>query len=101
MNEVVDLPMMEEGGGLVLFYPHISERVRKRAYDQLGMRWIGQGPALEQFEWEFSKKFCAGRSTVAVGSGTDGLHLAYLLAGIKSGDEVALSSCSLWICAPL
>jgi dTDP-4-amino-4,6-dideoxygalactose transaminase len=32
--------------------------------------------------------FCAGLNTAAVGSGTDALHLAYLLAGIKAGDEV-------------
>jgi dTDP-4-amino-4,6-dideoxygalactose transaminase len=85
----IDLPLMEAAeGNIVLFHPHISEKARRRVYDQLGTRWIGQGPAVEQFQSEFSKMFCNGLSTAAVGSGTDGLHLAYLLAGIKAKDEV-------------
>jgi len=85
----VDLPLMEVAeGNLVLLHPHISEKARQRVYDQLGTRWIGQGPAVEEFESRFSKMFCGGLTTAAVGSGTDALHLAYLLAGIEPGDEV-------------
>jgi len=89
MPAPVDMPLMEEGeGNIVLFHPHVSELARKMVFDQLGTRWIGQGPAVERFEAEFSSKFCGGLPTAAVGSGTDALHLAYLLAGIKAGDEV-------------
>jgi len=89
MPAPVDMPLMEEGdGNIVLFHPHVSELARKMVYDQLGTRWIGQGPSVERFEAEFSAKFCGGLPTAAVGSGTDALHLAYLLAGIKAGDEV-------------
>jgi len=85
----IDLPMMHEGDdNIVLFYPHVSERARQRVHEQLGTRWIGQGPAVEEFESSFSKMFCEGLQTAAVGSGTDALHLSYLLAGIESGDEV-------------
>lgn len=50
-------------------------------------RWIGQGPQVDEFERRFSGRVY-GRECVAVGSGTDALHLAYLLAGIQPGDEV-------------
>jgi dTDP-4-amino-4,6-dideoxygalactose transaminase len=89
MKKAIDMPLMQEGdGSIVLFYPHVSELARKMVYEQLGTRWIGQGPSVERFESEFSKMFCGGLTTAAVGSGTDALHLAYLLAGIKPGDEV-------------
>jgi len=89
MTKFSDLPLMPvEEGNLVLFHPHISEKARQRVYEQMGTRWIGQGPAVEQFEKDFSQRFCGGLQTAAVGSGTDALHLAYLLAGIKPGDEV-------------
>jgi dTDP-4-amino-4,6-dideoxygalactose transaminase len=54
----------------------------------LQTRWIGQGPQVNLFEERFSKRFAGGRASVAVGSGTDALHLAYILADIKEGDEV-------------
>jgi dTDP-4-amino-4,6-dideoxygalactose transaminase len=56
--------------------------------DTLSTRWIGQGPKVEKFETEFSRKFCNKRTAVAVGAGTDALHLAYVLADLKPGDEV-------------
>jgi perosamine synthetase len=48
---------------------------------------IGQGPKVDQFENSSREKFNLG-PCVAVGSGTDALHLAYVLAGIRPGDEV-------------
>lgn len=89
MTAPVDMPLMEDTEeNIVLFYPHIGERARQMVNAQLRTRWIGQGPAVDKFEFEFSKMFCNGLPTAAVGSGTDALHLAYLLAGIKAGDEV-------------
>lgn len=73
---------------IVLFHPHITDRMRERVAAQLQTRWVGQGPAVDEFEAVFSKKFCNGLSTVSTGSGTDALHLSYLLAGIKKDDEV-------------
>src|SRR5215218_4215544 len=80
--------MEDSPGNIVLFHPHVSERARQMVDAQLRTRWVGQGPAVEKFEFEFSNRFCGGLATAAVGSGTNALHLAYLLAGIEAGDEV-------------
>lgn len=84
-----DLPIMEVGNeNIVLFHPHIPENASNYIADTLSSRWIGQGPKVDKFENDFSKKFCNGQTNVAVGSGTDALHLAYILADLKAGDEV-------------
>jgi len=85
MNE---LPLMNENEGIVLFYPNIPANAVDEVTKVLQSRWIGQGPKVAQFEKEFEEKFCVTNTALAVGSGTDGLHLGYLLAGIEAGDEV-------------
>ena len=75
------------GGGIALFYPYVPEGTGEEVAEVLKSRWIGQGPRVDQFESEFGD-FIGGVSSLAVGSGTDALHLAYLLAGIEPGDEV-------------
>lgn len=45
------------------------------------------GPAVEAFERDFAA-YCDARHHVAVGSGTDALHLALLALGVGPGDEV-------------
>lgn len=85
MNE---LPVMSEREGIVLFHPHVPSQAIEEVTQVLQSRWIGQGPRVAQFEKEFSKRFAGAGSSVAVGSGTDALHLAYLLADLKAGDEV-------------
>ncbi len=71
-----------------LFRPHIPKNAIKMLSEVLESRWIGQGPKVEEFENKISNRFCEGLPGIAVGSGTDALHLAYLLAGVKAGDEV-------------
>jgi perosamine synthetase len=86
-----EVPLMAEGpGNIVLFTPHVPSKAIEYVAQVLNSRWIGQGPRVEEFETTFSQKFCTGNPTIAVGSGTDALHLAYLLAGIRPGDEVAV-----------
>lgn len=48
---------------------------------------ISIGPPVEEFEAAFGRHFDLDHVT-AVSSGTAGLHLALLLAGVKPGDEV-------------
>jgi len=91
-----DFPLMKNNNGSVpLFYPHIPRNSLKSLKKVLAGRWIGQGPLVDQFEKEFEKKFTKNLPCIAVGSGTDALHLSYLLAGIKKNDEVI---CPLFTC---
>ncbi len=85
MNE---LPVMNDGEGIVLFHPYVPKAAIQGVTDVLQSRWIGQGPRVAQFEKEFSHRFAGSGTSLAVGSGTDALHLAYLLAGLQEGDEV-------------
>ncbi len=53
---------------------------------------LAQGPEVKAFEEEFSTHFGLDRACVAVNSGTAGLHLGLLSAGVKAGDEVIVPS---------
>jgi dTDP-4-amino-4,6-dideoxygalactose transaminase len=79
--------MESENGNIVLFYPNMPENALEKVVSVLKSRWIGQGPLVDLFESEFSRSI-SNTHSIAVGSGTDALHLAYLLAGIQYGDEV-------------
>lgn len=49
--------------------------------------WLTQGPKILEFEKKLAA-YCGAKYAVAVCNGTAALHLAYLTAGLKSGDEV-------------
>ena len=84
-----DLPIMpDKKKGVLLFYPYVSKKSAINIKKKLAGRWLGQGPMVDKFENNFKKKFAKNYSVVATGSGTDSLHLAYILAGLKKGDEV-------------
>ncbi len=83
-----EMPLMQTEEGIVLFHPHIPASTTQRVADVLSTRWIGQGPRVDEFEKEFTEKYGPEGTSLAVGSGTDALHLAYILAGLKAGDEV-------------
>jgi dTDP-4-amino-4,6-dideoxygalactose transaminase len=67
-----------------------EERAAVDRVMQSGM--VAQGPEVAAFEREFSAHFVDGRPVVAVNSGTSGLHLGLLAAGIGPGDEVIVPS---------
>lgn len=50
-------------------------------------KWISQGPETDRFEKEF-EKYLGIKHVLATSSGTTALHLLYVSAGIKEGDEV-------------
>jgi len=84
-----EVPIVEVGEGRIpLFTPHIPAGAADRITQTLATRWIGQGPQVDAFEERFEKQFCGDHRALAVGSGTDALHLAYLLAGVRAGDEI-------------
>jgi dTDP-4-amino-4,6-dideoxygalactose transaminase len=53
---------------------------------------LAQGAEVAQFEQEFAETLVDGRECVAVSSGTAGLHLGLLAAGLEPGDEVIVPS---------
>ncbi len=88
-NKLTDMAIMDDKDeNIVLFYPNVPPNAHEAIKEVLKTRWIGQGPKVEKFEEEFSNRFGCNRPSVAVGSGTDALHLAYILSGLKPGDEV-------------
>ena len=86
---VHEFPLMEPvGENIILFHPHIPDKAMDAVSRVLGSRWLGQGPLVEEFEHRFGARFGGDAGAIAVGSGTDALHLAYILAGLEPGDEV-------------
>ena len=75
--------LKETKKSIPLFYPHIPKNAKKAVSKVLSTRWLGQGPLVDKFENVFSNKFCSKLPVVAVGSGTDALHLSYILSDIK------------------
>jgi dTDP-4-amino-4,6-dideoxygalactose transaminase len=81
--------LMTEGDDkIVLFYPEIPIEAINEVTDTLRGRWIGQGPKVDIFEEQFTNTFNPGGHSISVGAGTHALHLSYLLANFKPGDEV-------------
>ena len=71
--------------------PIIGDEEREAVDRVLRSGMIASGPEVAAFESEFSK-LVSGRHSIAVNSGTSALHMAFLAAGIKSGDEVIVPS---------
>ena len=95
-KQISDMALLDEkDGNINICYPYIGKNAIKYVTDTLNSRWIGQGPKVEQFESKFQNRFAPSRKAIAVGSGTDALHLAYILADIKPGDEVI---CPVFTC---
>ena len=55
--------------------------------------WLTQGPTVGKFEKAMAE-YCEVKYAVAVGSGTAGLHLAAVAAGLKPGESVITSPIS-------
>ena len=77
------------------FYPvfdiKLGKKEKKYVNDCLEKSWIGQGLFVQKFEKKLSK-FVKCKYGVTTTSGTTALHLACKTAGVKSGDEVLVSS---------
>jgi len=71
--------------------PLIGEEERSAVDRVLQSGMMAQGPEVAAFESEFSA-IVADRPCIAVNSGTSGLHMALIAAGIKQGDEVIVPS---------
>lgn len=87
---VEEVPILEmTAQTIALMMPHRPKGLISGFEAVVASRWIGQGPRVQEFENQFARQVLEdGATPLAVGSGTDALHLAYLLAGIGPGDEV-------------
>jgi len=72
--------------------PLIGDQERAAVDAVLASGMLAQGPQVAAFEEEFAAELTAGRGCVAVNSGTSGLHLGLLAAGVGAGDEVIVPS---------
>ena len=72
--------------------PIIGDEEREAVDRVMRSGMVAQGPEVAAFETEFSEHFVQGRPAVAVNSGTAGLHLGLLAAGVGPGDEVIVPS---------
>ncbi|MFC6705738.1 DegT/DnrJ/EryC1/StrS family aminotransferase [Flexivirga alba] len=72
--------------------PIIGDEERAAVDRVMRSGMLAQGPEVKAFEEEFAEHFGLGRACVAVNSGTSGLHLGLLAAGVKPGDEVIVPS---------
>jgi perosamine synthetase len=73
--------------------PVIGDDERAAVDRVLRSGMLAQGPEVAAFEEEFSVHV-GGRHCIAMNSGTSALHLGFLAAGIKAGDEVIVPSFS-------
>jgi perosamine synthetase len=72
--------------------PIIGDEERAAVDRVMRSGMIAQGPEVAAFEVEFADHLVDGRTCVAVSSGTSGLHLGLLAAGVGPGDEVIVPS---------
>ncbi|SIT88771.1 DegT/DnrJ/EryC1/StrS aminotransferase family protein [Microbacterium sp. RU33B] len=72
--------------------PIIGDDERAAVDRVLRSGMVAQGPEVAAFEKEFSAHFVPGRPSVAVNSGTAGLHLGLIASGVGVGDEVIVPS---------
>ncbi|MFF2493087.1 DegT/DnrJ/EryC1/StrS family aminotransferase [Agromyces sp. NPDC058064] len=72
--------------------PIIGDEERAAVDSVLRSGMVAQGPEVAAFEREFSDVLLDGRAAIAVNSGTSGLHLGLLAAGVGPGDEVIVPS---------
>ena len=79
-------------GRIHLSPPHMTEVERELLLEAFDANWVAPaGPDLDAFEREFASRVGADHA-VALASGTAGLHLALLIAGVQPDDVVIVPS---------
>ncbi len=77
-------------GRVYLSVPHMGEVEARRVEAVFASNWLSSvGPEIDAFEQAFAERL--GRPSVAVASGTAGIHLGLRLLGVGPGDEVMVS----------
>src|SRR3982074_2414611 len=76
-----------------VFEPSTGIHTVKAVTDALDIGWLGMGAFTKQFEDGIAGDLgLRGRSVLATNTGTSALHLALVVAGVGSGDEVIVPS---------
>ncbi|MFO0911536.1 MAG: DegT/DnrJ/EryC1/StrS family aminotransferase [Pirellulales bacterium] len=73
--------------------PYLTRDEAQAAYDTILTGWITQGPRVAEFEEKFAA-YTGAPHAVAVSNCTTALHLAMIVSGVESGDEVICPSMS-------
>lgn len=73
--------------------PDITQAEIDAVMEVLTTKWLSLGPKTEQFEGAFAA-YVGTKHAISVNSGTSGLHLAMIAAGVGRGDEVITPSFS-------
>lgn len=73
--------------------PYVGAEEEQAVLESLRSGWLSQGPRVAEFERRFAE-FVGAKHAVAVSSCTTALHLAFIAAGLHSGDEVLCPSLS-------
>lgn len=72
--------------------PDVGEDERRALMSAFDSNWIApMGPEIDAFETELATRV-AVKNAAALASGTAGLHLALVVAGVEDGDEVITST---------
>jgi dTDP-4-amino-4,6-dideoxygalactose transaminase len=72
--------------------PHMSGNEMKYVQEAFDQNWIApMGPNVDAFEKTLAE-YCGIKYAAALSSGTTAIHLALIILGVKSGDEVITSS---------
>jgi dTDP-4-amino-4,6-dideoxygalactose transaminase len=73
--------------------PFLGQEEAAASSEAVLSHWVTQGPRVKKFEEAFAR-YVGAEHAIAVSSCTTGLHLALIIAGIGSGDEVICPSMS-------
>ncbi|WP_430934271.1 aminotransferase class I/II-fold pyridoxal phosphate-dependent enzyme [Saccharicrinis sp. 156] len=77
---------------IYLSSPHMSGHEQKYIKEAFDQNWIAPlGPNVNAFE-DTLADYCAVKHVAALSAGTAALHLALILLGVKTGDEVMVST---------
>ena len=77
---------------IYLSSPHMSGNEQKYIQEAFDKNWIAPlGPNVDEFEKSIAN-YCQVRHAAALSSGTAAIHLALVMLGVKTGDEVLVST---------
>ena len=77
---------------IYLSSPHMSGHEQKYVKEAFDQNWIAPlGPNVDAFEQTLAE-YCGVKHVAVLSSGTAAIHLALVMLGVESGDEVLVST---------